>query len=64
MPADPGRQRGHRGVVQVERAAVGGVWVQSAQRRLPYLGRKEEFKDKELYKTFLSVSLPVYLGTF
>lgn len=30
VSADPGRQRGHGGVVQVERAAVGGVWVQGA----------------------------------
>lgn len=30
MPADPGRQSGHSGVIQVERTAVGGVWVQSA----------------------------------
>lgn len=30
MSADPGRQCSHGGVVQVERAAVGGVWVQGA----------------------------------
>lgn len=30
MSADPGRQRGHGGVLQVEWAAVSGVWVQGA----------------------------------
>jgi len=30
VSADPGRQRGHGGVVQVEWAAVSGVWVQGA----------------------------------
>lgn len=40
VPADPGRQRGHRGIVQVQRAAVRGVGVQRAQSRLPDLGRK------------------------
>lgn len=64
VPADPGRQRGHRGIVQVQGAAVRGVGVQRAQSRLPDLGRKEVFKDKELRQTFLPTSLLLDLGTF
>lgn len=30
VPADPGRQSGHGGVIQVQRTAVRGVWIQRA----------------------------------
>lgn len=38
VPADPGRQRGHRGIVQVQGTAVRGVGIQGAQSRLPDTG--------------------------
>lgn len=59
MAADPGGQGGHRGVIQVERAAVGGVGVQRAERGLPHLGRKGAFEDKELCQTPLPLSSPL-----
>lgn len=64
MPADPGRQRGHRGIVQVQGTAVRGVGIQGAQSRLPDLRRNEAFKHKELCQTCLPTSLRLYLGTF
>lgn len=64
VPADPGRQRGHRGIVQVQGTAVRGVGIQSAQSRLPDLRTNEGFKDKELCQTFFPTSLLLYLGTF
>lgn len=44
VPADPGGQHSHGSIVEVQRAAVCGVWVQSTKSCLPDLSEMKRIR--------------------